>query len=325
VVDAEARTTEEAVELTGTVTSLSPFAVTLPDEGDAGTVTELEPTAGSDELPLTYRGSVDVPRAGHSLTARTSDGAVALSTRLGHAGEHRIELTVTANPGEGQPGAVTDEGRYLEATIVGPDGTIAGLGDEASLTLDTDALPGEASEIVPAAVDQGAWRPLDATVTYSREELTVATHASPAPLMALLVDDEAPRVGLEDPLNATLVGETAIQAVAGDNLGVERVRLVADGAVLAVAEERPFALTLDGSNLDEGTTELRIEAVDAAGNVGETTRTVEIREDEALDETETDPPTGAEPGDEGQRVPGIGLAVALVTLAAVARGHARRP
>lgn len=329
--DAAVDAGEETVQLTATTTSLSPFAVTAP-HGPDGEALELTREDEGEELPFTYRGQVETALAGETVPVRTSDGALSFTVDLGTPGEHTIVAEIDDAPSEELPAPVTTAGRYVDVTIVGPDGTERELADarNVSYTLTADELPGEGANLVPVTVTQDTWRPLDGSLSREAGNVTVATQAS-QPLRGVLADDQAPRVGLQDPLDAKLVGDVEATVVASDNLAVEQVRVLANGAVLAEADERPFTVSFDTSDLDEGTAELRFEAVDRAGNVGETTRSVQIQPEETLGESGLDDaessPDSEEASAASRETPAAGLpTLALAAglgLAALAR--ARRP
>jgi hypothetical protein len=321
-VDTRASTAGDQVRLAGTVSSLSPFAVVVPDVLPDGEVLEL--TSEEDRLPATYRGEIRTSEEARDLHARTEDGAFAFSLELQRPGSHAFEVTIRDSPADGQPRAVTEVGRYVDATVTGPDGVERDLSDATNVTytLDTADLPHEGDRLLPVTVDEGTWQPLHATLARSEGNVTVTTSTSRGPLMGLVADTQPPRTGLQDPLDGPLAGETEIPIVASDNLALDRVRVLSEGAVLDEDDERPFALTVDGDQLSTGSATLVFEAVDRAGNVGETSRTVDVVEDD-LDEsaTEADP----EPAPAArQDTPSLGLLGLASALTASAIGARRR-
>jgi flagellar biosynthesis/type III secretory pathway M-ring protein FliF/YscJ len=72
-----------------------------------------------------------------------------------------------------------------------------------------------------------------------------------------------------------------------------------------------------------GRTELTLEAVDRAGNVGDTIRVVEVAEDEALEENEQEEATSPEDAGQAQPVPGLGLVGAIAAGFVAARLYRR--
>lgn len=89
----------------------------------------------------------------------------------------------------------------------------------------------------------------------------------------------SPIVVINLPNNSTeLKGTTSIIAEATDNVGVTKVELYIDGILTATQIELPYTFSWDTSPLKAGQHIITVKAYDAAGNVGETSKTVTIHE-----------------------------------------------
>jgi hypothetical protein len=80
------------------------------------------------------------------------------------------------------------------------------------------------------------------------------------------VDTMAPAVAIASPLGGTVSGTVAVTANADDNVGVARVDLYVNGAMVATATARPYTFSWNSSTLANGTATLTAYAYDAAGN-----------------------------------------------------------
>ncbi len=82
-------------------------------------------------------------------------------------------------------------------------------------------------------------------------------------------DVTAPSTSITSPsAGATLTGVATVSAVASDDVGVTRVDLLLDGAMIGTATSPPYAFPLNTSLFTTGTHALRTRAQDAAENVG---------------------------------------------------------
>ncbi len=83
------------------------------------------------------------------------------------------------------------------------------------------------------------------------------------------LDGVAPQVSLTAPANgANVSGTLSISASASDNVGVERVEFLLDGALLGSDSSAPYAISWNSANSVNGSHTLQARAVDLAGNVG---------------------------------------------------------
>jgi len=92
--------------------------------------------------------------------------------------------------------------------------------------------------------------------------ISTSTPAPPPP------DTTAPAVSVTAPLNgATVLGTTAIAAIASDNVGVVGVQFYVDNAPLGAEDTvAPYAASWDTTQSANGTHTLTARARDAAGN-----------------------------------------------------------
>jgi hypothetical protein len=85
-------------------------------------------------------------------------------------------------------------------------------------------------------------------------------------------DATAPTTSLTNPLAGAIVtGAVTISAAASDNIGVNRVDLLVDGAVQATAGAAPYNFSWDTRAAAVGNHTLQTVAYDAAGNKGSST------------------------------------------------------
>jgi len=83
------------------------------------------------------------------------------------------------------------------------------------------------------------------------------------------LDAIAPGVVLTAPTNGAAVsGNVNVTATASDAIGVERVELLLDGALLGVDASAPYAIVWNSSTASDGAHVLQARAFDLAGNVG---------------------------------------------------------
>jgi len=82
-----------------------------------------------------------------------------------------------------------------------------------------------------------------------------------------LPDTQVPQVAITNPgAGATVSGLIPVDAVASDNVGVTRVELLVNGAVIASDTVAPFAFNWDTTRVANGVVTLEARAYDAAGN-----------------------------------------------------------
>jgi thermitase len=101
-------------------------------------------------------------------------------------------------------------------------------------------------------------------------------------------DTQAPTVAISSPgSGATVSGLVPVDVSAGDNVGVARVELYANNALVATDTTGPFGFSLDATKYADGSLPLQARAYDAAGNAASSaTVTVTVAND-------TTPPTVA--------------------------------
>ena len=85
-------------------------------------------------------------------------------------------------------------------------------------------------------------------------------------------DIQAPTATITDPLNnATVSGMVPVNVTAADNVGVARVELKVNGAVVAVDNIAPYSFSWDSAGVTNGMATLIATAYDVAGNAGAST------------------------------------------------------
>ncbi|WP_305046180.1 S8 family serine peptidase [Geoalkalibacter sp.] len=115
-----------------------------------------------------------------------------------------------------------------------------------------------------------------------RAALSMAQGFSSKSLAAL--DVAPPSVALTSPAAATVVsGIVTLKAAASDEGGVARVRFLVNGKILGEVTGEPYAFSWDTRKEPAGWHGLRAEAVDAAGNVGQSTEVRVLIEEPVVD------------------------------------------
>jgi len=93
-------------------------------------------------------------------------------------------------------------------------------------------------------------------------------------------DTQAPVVNISSPsAGATVSGIVDVDVSASDNVGVSRVELYANGALVGSDITAPYQFAWDTARESEGTVRLRVEAYDAAGNRGTHSVDVTVQRD----------------------------------------------
>lgn len=104
----------------------------------------------------------------------------------------------------------------------------------------------------------------DASYGYGRVNAAAAVQAAGG---AVTADTTPPDVAIAAPLGGSSVsGVTNVDVTSTDNVGVARVELRVNGALLAVDSSAPFAFAWDTSSVSNGTSTVVATAFDAAGN-----------------------------------------------------------
>lgn len=147
------------------------------------------------------------------------------------------------------------------------------------------------------AVDLGATG-RDSYYGYGRVNAAAAVSAAAS---AVVSDTQAPSVAITAPIGGTSVsGLTTVSVNASDNVGVSRVELLVNGALVATDTTSPFQFTWDSSTVASGTVNLVAKAFDAAGN-SQSSTTVAVSVGGAADTTApvvsiSNPSSGAKVG-----------------------------
>jgi subtilisin family serine protease len=104
----------------------------------------------------------------------------------------------------------------------------------------------------------------DASFGYGRVNAAAAVQAAGG---SVAPDTTPPDVSISAPLGgASVSGVTNVDVASTDNVGVTRVELRVNGALVAVDSSAPFAFAWDTSSLPNGTVTVVATAFDAAGN-----------------------------------------------------------
>jgi subtilisin family serine protease len=92
---------------------------------------------------------------------------------------------------------------------------------------------------------------------------------TPSPTPTPTLDTVAPTVSITSPTNgATLSVNTSVYVTASDNIGVRRVELYADGALVSTSTSAPFTTKWNTNKTARGSHALQTKAYDSAGNIG---------------------------------------------------------
>jgi subtilisin family serine protease len=92
---------------------------------------------------------------------------------------------------------------------------------------------------------------------------------TPSPTPTPTLDTVAPTVSITSPTSgARLSVNTSVYVTASDNIGVRRVELYADGALVSTSTAAPFTTKWNTNKTARGSHALQTKAYDSAGNVG---------------------------------------------------------
>jgi thermitase len=123
------------------------------------------------------------------------------------------------------------------------------------------------SLLFSTAVDLGA-AGRDSYFGYGRVNASAAVQAA-LNTKATLTDTQAPTASIASPtLSSTVSGVASVTVNAADNVGVAKVELRANGALVATDTAAPYSFAWDTTRLANGMANLEARAYDAAGNVG---------------------------------------------------------
>ncbi len=176
--------------------------------------------------------------------------------------------------------SISAPGVGIYSTVAGGGyGSVSGTSFSAPITAGVVALMLSAKPALPnttvesllysTATDLGnAGR--DAYFGYGRVNASAAVAA--ALNLAATVDTVAPTAAIASPAGGTAVsGLVTIDAVASDNVGVARVELWVDGALVTSDPGAPYGFTWDSRKTGNGSHSLVVRAYDAAGNAANST------------------------------------------------------
>ena len=259
----------------------APIAFAGPDQTvDEDTVVAFDGSGSTDNVAVTsYTWTFT------DGTVRTLSGS-APSYTFATPGVYVVTLTVGDGAGNGASDTVTVTVRDVTSpgASAGPDQTVD---EDATATL---SGAGSTDNVGVAnytwAFTDGSPRTLygsSATYVFATPgvytvTLTVRDAAGNAAADTLTVtvrDVTLPAASIDSPASeATVSGTLVIGVTASDNVGVARVELRLDGALVATDTTAPYSFSLSTGNYSDGTHTLRVTAYDAAGNRFSTDRTV---------------------------------------------------
>ncbi len=146
-----------------------------------------------------------------------------------------------------------------------------------------------------------------------------AVGSSATDTLAVTVRDvTAPTVSIASPPSgATVSGSIVIAVTASDNVGVARIELRVDGALVSTDTSAPYELPLDTRNYSDGSHTIRVTVHDAAGNAVSAERPVTF--------SNPAPSQGFGLVEYGSILLVVLLAVALLAWLTVRRGKGRPP
>jgi hypothetical protein len=90
-------------------------------------------------------------------------------------------------------------------------------------------------------------------------------------------DTQAPSVSIMSPsAGSSVSGQVLVDVVATDNVGVSSVSLYVNGKLVGTDDAAPYEFSWDSQGVADGTVTLGVTAVDAAGNQGGSSETVDV-------------------------------------------------
>lgn len=216
------------------------------------------------------KGGLLVVSAGNSAT---NDGSPA-STAM---------IPVSATDGNDTLASFSSFGNYVAVSAPGvgiwttsADGTYrsaSGTSFSAPITAGVIALmmaakpalsPAQVESLLYATVTDLGAAGRDIYFGHGRIDAAAAVAAAAA---ATAADTQAPTVSITSPsASSTVSGLALVDVAAGDNVGVTRVELRANGNTVATDTTAPYQLSWDTTQLANGTASLIAYAFDAAGN-----------------------------------------------------------
>jgi hypothetical protein len=95
--------------------------------------------------------------------------------------------------------------------------------------------------------------------------------------VVVISETSAPTVAISSPATSSSVsGTVSISVSAEDNVGVTKVEFYVNGVLVATEAASPYVYSWNTATLASGTYTLTVKAYDAAGNVGESSKTVSV-------------------------------------------------
>jgi hypothetical protein len=219
-------------------------------------------------------GAAVIAAAGAN-TADTQPPTAAISSPTGGTISGIVPVNVSASDNVG----VTRVELLVNGTLLATDTTTP-----YGFSWDSAAFAGSTVALVARAYDAAGNSADSAAVT-----VTVASIAlPPGP------DTTPPTVSISAPPSGTVSGVVTVTVSATDNVGVTRVDLLVNGAVLASDTTAPYTFNWDTTALAGTTNTLVARAYDAAGNSGDSqTVTVTVASASGGSSQDTTPPTVA--------------------------------
>jgi len=157
-------------------------------------------------------------------------------------------------------------------TVGGGYSAVSGTSFSSPLTAATIALMIASNPALPpatlvsllesTAADLGG-QGYDQYYGYGRVNAAAAVQAAAG---ARVIDTQPPSVAISSPAGGTVTGAVPINVSASDNIGVTRVDLLVNGAVVATDSTSPYAFSWDSTSVANGSATLVAQAFDAAGN-----------------------------------------------------------
>ena len=193
--------------------------------------------------------------AGYVPPADTTPPAVAMTDPVAGANVSGIAVVnVSASDAVG----VVEVDLYVDGVFF-----VADTASPYSFALDTTTLPNGSHTLHAVASDA-------AGNSASSAPISVTVSNVPPDTTPPVVSIDAPGAG------ATVSGTTTVSASASDNVGVTKVELFVDGALVATDTAAPYAFAWNTSQSSNGSHTLQVVASDAAGNAANVARMVSV-------------------------------------------------
>ncbi|MHB8493569.1 MAG: S8 family serine peptidase [Casimicrobiaceae bacterium] len=185
-----------------------------------------------------------VAAAAQGVAADTTPPAVSISSPTGGTVTGTVSVSVAASDNVG----VTHVDLLVNGSVLASDTTAP-----YSFSWDSSALAGTNATLTAVAYDAAGNSATSQAVT-----VTVAS--------ATTADTTPPTVSIASPTGGTVSGVVSVSVNASDNVGVTKVNLLVNGALLASDSTSPYTFSWDSSSLAGSSATLTAVAYDAAGN-----------------------------------------------------------